>query len=307
MDLLDSMKVYVLAVEKGSLSAAAAQAGISATMAGNHVRALEGRLGMQLMHRTTRRQHLTAFGEDYYARCKEILRLVDETDVQAQAMQLAPAGTLRISAPVTFGTEALVPALAAYLKHYPNIDIDLDLSDRVVDLMQDGFEAAIRIGHLPPEANLIARPLAPYRLMICAAPDYLARRGTPALPSDLAQHDCLSFGAADVVQWRLTRGDHICRVPVSGRVKVNNGPALRTAALHGLGIVLQPAILLADDVRAGRLVQLFPEYELPSRPMHVVFLPDRYRSPRLRSFIDYLTQQFTLPHPTLSHTLVQQP
>lgn len=297
MDLLDSMQVYVLAVEKGSLSAAAAHSGMSATMAGNHIKALEQRLGTQLMHRTTRRQHLTAFGEDYYARCKEILRLVLETDVQAQTMQLAPAGQLRVSAPITFGTQALMPALPDYLARYPEVRVDLDLSDRVVDLMQDGFEAAIRIGHLPPDAGLIAKPLAPYRLMICAAPAYLERRGTPRLPSDLAGHECLSFFPAAVAEWRLTRGEHICRVPVSGRLKVNNGQALRAAALHGLGIVLQPAILMEEDVRAGRLVQLLGDYALPSRPMHVVFLPDRYRSPKLRSFIDYVTARFALPHP----------
>jgi DNA-binding transcriptional LysR family regulator len=292
MDLLDSMKVYVLTVEKGSLSAAAAACGMSATMAGNHVRGLEQRLGMQLMHRTTRRQRVTAFGEDYYARCKEILRLVAETDVQAQAMRLAPAGLLRVSAPVTFGTEALTPALSDYLARYPEVDVELDIADRIVDLMEDGCEAAIRIGQLPPDSSLVARPLAPYRLMLCASPGYLARRGTPETPADLARHDCLSFGAAHINQWRLQRDHDVCQVPVSGRVRINNGQALRMAALGGLGIVLQPAILLEADVRAGRLVRLFPDYELPSRPMHVVYLPDRYRVPRLRSFIDFVVERF---------------
>jgi DNA-binding transcriptional LysR family regulator len=291
MDLLDSMKVYVLTVEKGSLSAAAAASAMSATMAGNHLRALEERLGMQLLQRTTRRQHLTAFGEDYYARCKDILRLVAETDVQAQNMRLAPTGTLRISAPVTFGSEALTPALSDYLERYPEVSVELDLSDRVADLMEDGFEAAIRIGHLPPDAGLIARPLAPYRSMICAAPDYLARRGTPQVPEDLEGHACLSFGCAQT-HWRLARDGREWRVPVAGRVQVNNGQALRAAALHGLGIALQPAILLEADVRAGRLVPLLSGYTLPSRPMQVVFLPDRYRSPRLRSFIDYMVERF---------------
>lgn len=296
MDLLDSMKVYVLTVDKGSLSAAAAECGISSTMAGNHLRALETRLGAQLMHRTTRRQHLTAFGEDYYLRCKEILRLVAETDVQAQTLQLAPAGLLRISAPVTFGAEALMPALPDYLARHPEVDVDVNLSDRVVDLMQDGFEAAIRIGQLPADAGLIARPLAPYRMMVAAAPAYLARRGQPATPADLANHDCVVFGATAIAHWRFTRGDEVCRVAVYGRVKVNIGQGLRNAALQGLGIVLQPAILLADDVRAGRLVQLFADYELPSRPMHVVFLPERYRTPKLRSFIDYITHRFATPN-----------
>lgn len=291
MDLLDSMKVYVLAVEKGSLSAAATACRISATMAGNHLRTLEKRLGMQLLNRTTRRQHLTAFGEDYYTRCKEILRLVAETDVQAQNLQLAPAGKLRISAPVTFGTEALMPALAVYLERYPEVSVDVVLSDHVVDLVEEGFEAAIRIGQLPDSA-LIAKSLAPYRLMICASPAYLARRGTPEKPEDLSQHECLSFAPAALAHWRLTDHDGACRVPVSGRLQVNHGQALRVAALHGLGIVLQPAILLEADVRAGHLVQLFPTHELTSRPMSVVYLSDRYRSPKLRSFVDFLVERF---------------
>lgn len=292
MDLLDSMGVYVLAVEKGSLSAAAAACGISATMAGNHLRTLEKRLGMQLLNRTTRRQQLTAFGEDYYTRCKEILRLVSETDAQAQNLQLAPAGKLRISAPVTFGTEALMPALAVYLERYPEVSVDVALCDRVVDLVEERFEAAIRIGELPDSTALIARPLAPYRLMICASPDYLARRGTPARPEELSGHECLAFSTAALAHWRLSGAEGASRVAVSGRLQVNQGQALRVAALHGMGVVLQPSILLEADVRAGRLVQLFPGHELPSRPMSVVYLPDRYRSPKLRSFVDFLAERF---------------
>jgi DNA-binding transcriptional LysR family regulator len=291
MNLLDSMNVYVLAVEKGSLSAAAAACGISATMAGNHLRTLEKRLGMQLLHRTTRRQHLTDFGQDYYLRCKEILRLVAETDAQAQSLQLAPAGKLRITAPVSFGTEALMPALSEYLGRYPEVSIDVALSDRVVDLVEEGFEAAIRIGELP-DSMLIAKPLSPYRLMICASPDYLARRGTPSKPEDLSRHECLSFSPSAVAHWRLRDQEGAYRVPVMGRLQVNHGQALRVAALHGLGIVLQPAILLEADVEAGRLVQLFPSHELPTRPMSVVYLPDRYRSPKLRSFVDFVVQRF---------------
>jgi DNA-binding transcriptional LysR family regulator len=291
MDLLESMKVYVLAVEKGSLSAAATASGISATMAGNHLRVLEQRLGMRLLNRTTRRQYLTAFGDDYYQRCKEILRLVAETDAQAQNLQLAPAGRLRVTAPVTFGAEALMPALAGYLERHPQVDVDVVLSDRVVDLVEEGCEAAIRIGYLPDSA-LIARPLRPYELMICASPGYLARRGTPARPEELGGHECLSFSTAALAHWRLTGEDGDLCVPVAGRVQVNNGQALRVAAVHGMGIVLQPSILLAEDVKAGRLVRLFPEHALPSRPMNLVYLQDRYRSPKLRSFVDFMAERF---------------
>jgi DNA-binding transcriptional LysR family regulator len=218
---------------------------------------------------------------------------VAETDVQAQNLQLAPAGKLRITAPLTFGAEALMPAMAVYLERYPEVSIDVALSDRVIDLVEEGFEAAIRIGQLP-DSSLIARPLAPYRLMICASPDYLARKGTPRQPADLSQHECLSFSPAALAHWRLTgHQDDVCSVPISGRLQVNHCQALRVAALHGMGIVLQPTFLLETDVRAGRLVQLFPTHALPSRPLSVVFLRDRYRSPKLRSFVDFLVERFS--------------
>lgn len=296
MDLLDSMKVFVLAVEKGSLSAAAAACGISATMAGKHLQSLEKRLGTRLLNRSTRRQHLSSFGADYLQRCKEILRLVAETDAQAQQLQLAPTGRLRISAPVSFGTEALMPVLPEYLERHPQVSIDLSLSDRVVDLVEEGFELAIRIGAVTDPA-LIARPLAPYRLMICASPAYLARCGTPARPEDLSRHECLAFTPAAAAPWRLAGPAGVSQIPVAGRLQINHGQALRVAALHGLGIVQQPAILLEADVREGRLVQLFASHELPSRPMSAVFLPDRYRSAKLRSFVDFVLARFGAPQP----------
>ncbi|MDH0463682.1 LysR family transcriptional regulator [Stenotrophomonas sp. GD03993] len=291
MDLLDSMKVYVLTVEKGSLSGAAATLGVSATMAGKHLRSLEARLGMQLLNRTTRRQHLTSFGEDYYTRCKEILRLVAETDAQAQHQKLAPAGKLRITAPVIFGTHALMPALAIYMARYPEIALDVVLSDRVVDLAEEGFDAAIRIGELPENAPLVARPLTPYSLTMCASPGYLAHQGIPETVEDLQHHECLSFSPTALSYW-LGTGEDVRRRSVSGRLQINNGQALRIAALNGMGIVLQSTLLLEEDIQAGRLIQLFPEQGLPSRPMSVVYLPDRYHSTKLRSFVAFLMEHF---------------
>ena len=293
MDLLGSMEVFVQIVERGSLTAAATACSISPTMAGNHLRALEQRLGMKLLNRTTRRQNLTAFGQDYYTRCQEILRLIADADSQAQDLHASPAGMLRVTAPVTFGNQALIPALADYLAQYPAIRMDLVLSDRVTDLVAEGFEAAIRIGNLP-DSNLIAQPLAPYRLLLCASPAYLARRGTPRTPDDLATHECLSFSHVAFEEWRMQNHESGIRVPGTARLQLNNGQGLRVAALHGLGITLQPAVLLEHDVAAGRLVQLFPDYPLPIRQMNLVYLPDRYRSARLRSFVDFVTARFGL-------------
>jgi DNA-binding transcriptional LysR family regulator len=290
MNLLESMQVYVLAVEKGSLSAAASALDISATMAGKHLRALEGRLGMQLLSRTTRRQHMTAFGEAYYGRCKEILRLVEETDAQAQHHRLAPAGKLRISAPVIFGTHALVPALSTYMDRYPEVSVELVLTDRVVELTDEGFEAAIRIGMLADTTHLVARPLSPYRLTLCASPAYLARHGTPHSVQALRQHQCLSLDPAALSHWLGNEAMSAEQLP--SRLQINNGEALRLAALQGLGIILQSSLLLAADIDAGGLVPLLPAHGQHGRPMHVVYPHDRYHSTRLRSFVEFLIERF---------------
>ena len=216
---------------------------------------------------------------------------MEETDAQAQHQQLAPAGTLRISAPVIFGTHALVPALAEYMARHPGVRVEVTLSDRVVDLAEEGFEAALRIGTLADSSMLVARALAPYRLMMCASPAYLARHGTPRSLQDLALHQCLSFEPSALAQWLQADAGELERVP-GGRLQINNGEALRTAALHGLGIVLQSALLLAADIDTGRLVQLFPEFGQTGRPMHVVYAHDRYHSTRLRSFLDFLVERF---------------
>lgn len=290
MDLLTSMEVFVRAVDAGSLSAAATACGMSATMAGNHLRSLESRTGMRLLNRTTRRLHLTEFGETYYVRCQEILRLVTAADRHAQSRQTLPAGRLRVTAPVSFGNAVLVPTLSDYLASYPDIDVELTLSDRTMDLLEDGFDAAIRIGKLG-DARLVARPLAQYRMMVCASPAYLAARGTPGHPNELARHECLAFSVSAGGAWKFQRRDETFSVKVSGRLSVNQGDALRVAALRGMGIVMQPEALLQADVEAGRLVQLFAGYQLPSRPMHLVYLPD-HRSPKLRSFADFVVQRF---------------
>jgi DNA-binding transcriptional LysR family regulator len=165
------------------------------------------------------------------------------------------------------------------------------LNDRTVDLIDEGFEAAIRVGRLR-SGDLIARPLQPYGMLVCASPAYLRSHGTPKTPDDLLRHECLGFSLGSKAAWRFSKGGKEWSVPVRGRLQVNSGQALRVAALHGMGIVRQPAALLGEDVAAHRLVRLLPAYELPSQPMHLVYLQDRYRSPRLRSFVDFIVERF---------------
>ena len=299
MDLFQAMSVYVKVVESGSMTAAAQACGLSTTMVGNHLRALEQRLGVSLLKRTTRKQSLTEFGGQYYQRCLEVLGLVaDSEHLAEQAHSEIPKGTLRITAPPAFGTERLAPALSEFSRRYPLIKLYVVLSNERMDLIDSGFDVAIRLGELETP-GLIARPLQDYTITLCASPDYLARQGTPQTPEDLRQHDCLAFAYpatddwrnADKL-WRMTGAEGEIEVEVSGSLTLNSSQGLRQAAVHGMGIVMLPDALVRPDLEAGKLVALLPTYQLPSRPMHLVYRQDRYRLPKLRAFVDFVVEQF---------------
>lgn len=288
MDRLASMTAFVRAAELGGFAPAAQALGISPTMVGLHVRALEDRLGSRLLNRTTRRQSLTEVGRLYYERCRQILSDLEDADRTASQLRAAPRGRLSVNAPVSFGVHALTPVIADYLAAYPEVEVDLAVNDRVIDLVEEGFEVAVRVGPLS-DSGLVARPLAPYQLVVCASPDYLARFGEPRRPEDLARHNCLAFerwGAPHV--WTFQNGE---AAAVRGVLRANNGEALRVAALRGLGIIKQPSVLLADDLRSGRLVRLLPDYDSPARPIHLIYLPDRRPTPKLRTFIDFVLER----------------
>lgn len=290
MDDLRSMAVFVRTVDLGSLAAAAEREGISPTMAGNHLRSLERKLGAKLLNRTTRSHSLTEAGRSYYEKARRILDLVAEAHAGVEAEQQAARGKLRIAAPLSFGTERLAPALGEFLTCFPEISVELSLNDRLVDLVEEGFDAAFRIGALA-DSSLVARRLRPYRMWVCASPDYLRRQGTPERPAELAGHDCLFFSYAGG-EWKFDADGKRETVAVQGRFQVNSGQALRVAARAGMGIILQPEVLLAEDVASGRLVRLFPDLEIPTRPMNLVYLRDRHMPPRLRHFIDFALQRF---------------
>lgn len=293
MDRFTSMAMFVRVVERGSFAAAAEGSGMTPTMVGNHVRELERRLKGRLINRTTRRQSLTELGRRYHARCLEILTLVDSAELDAREMQVSPRGRLRVSCPVTYGTRALVPVLANYLDRYPDVEVELSLNDRLVALAEEGFDAAIRVGELP-DSGLIARPLRPSPRVACASPAYVTRHGHPQVPADLAQHNCLAFLFASGPErdWRFPRpdGKGYERINVRGRLDVNGGMALREAALAGLGVILQPELMLKEDLEEGRLVRLFPDWPAPTWPVHVVHLPDTHMTPKLQSFIAFLQE-----------------
>lgn len=301
MDLFQSMSVYVRVVESGSMTAAALQCEMSTTMVGNHLRALEQRLGVQLLQRTTRRQRLTEFGSVYYQRCLEVLGLVADSERLAEQTLDEPRGILRVTAPLTFGVERLAPALSEFSLQCPQVKLDVILTNRRPDLLESGLDVAFRLGHFD-QSNLIARPLIDYTLTVCASPEYVARRGMPLTPEELRQHDCLSFAypAGDdwqsvEKQWRLSGPDGEIMVDVKGPMLINSSAGLHQAARTGMGIVMLPDALVEQDLRDGRLVVVMPDYQPPNRPMHLLYAPDRYRLPKLRRFVEFAMQMWGRP------------
>jgi DNA-binding transcriptional LysR family regulator len=298
MDLLKAMTVFVRVVESGSLTAAAVACDLSPTMVGSHLQALEARLGTRLIHRTTRKQQVSAFGQTYYERCVEILGLIDDSERLAHDHLATPRGRLRVTAPIVFTSECLMPVIAGYGERYPEVKLDIVATDAVVDLVNDGFEAAIRIGPLG-NPDLVARPLKPYRLVLCASRAYLKARGTPATPDALRLHQCLTYAYPPRSEWYAAQPEWVLDgkqgrevVRVDGNLKIDNADALRRAVLRGLGIAMLPAILVDGDLRAKRLVQVLPDYAAPERQLNLLYLREQHSSPKLRSFIDFVVERF---------------
>lgn len=292
MDRLLSMTAFAKAVELGSFSAAGEALGLSSQLVGKYVQTLEQQLGVRLLNRTTRRQHLTDIGKTFYERVKIILAEVEAAEALAAETRATPRGRLRINAPVSFGIHALSPRLPEYLHAYPEVSIDLSVSNRYVDVIEDGFDAVFRVGELS-DSGLIARPLAPYRLVLCAAPAYLSAHAPIHHPHDLAQHECLGFSHSELRKhWTFDGPEGRITVPVSGRLMVDSGESLLPIAIAGMGVLLQPLELVQKDLSARRLVEVLPDFKIPTRPMHILYAPDRRITPKLRSFIDFAVAVF---------------
>lgn len=292
MDRLGSMQVFVKAVELGSISAAALELNLSSQLAGKQIRALEQGLGIQLLQRTTRRQSLTDGGSIFYERAKNILAEMEAAEAMVAQTRSKPRGRLRVSAPITFGSRALAPSLPEYLQQHPEVSVNLSLTNRTVDLIDEGFDVVFRTGELP-DSGLLARRLAPHRLVLCAAPTYL--KTAPALhkPEDLPNHECLMFVLTSLrTQWSFDGPDGRVSVPIAGRFSTDSGEALRAAAVAGMGVLLQPYELVNEELQAGRLARLLPDYEPVARPLHALYAPDRRMTPKLRSFLDFAVQKF---------------
>ncbi len=285
MDRLTSMAVFVRVVEKGSFIAAAEEMDISPTMVGKHIRYLEQRLNASLLNRTTRRQGLTATGRMFYERCRRLLADAEDAEASARAQQDSPSGLLRISAPVTFGNRILTPILTEFLQSHPEVEAEVVLSDRKVDLIEERYEVAFRIGPVADD-GLVARTLPDYRMTLAASPHYLAQRGAPTSPQQLVTHSCFGFSQWDGNHlWRLQGPEGEISVPVKPRLRMDSGEGIRRAALAGFGIALHAEMLLNEDIDSGQLIRVLPDHSPLPRPMHLVYLPERRQSPKLEAFI----------------------
>lgn len=290
MDKLRGMEVLVAVAEGGSFAAAAQHLEMSAVMVGKYVQQMESHLGARLIQRSTRRQSLTEAGATFVEDCRRVLEQVRWAESAVERSRAEPQGLLRVTAPVTYGSQVVAPLLAGYLQQHPHVRADLQLTDSVMDLHGDGIDVAVRIGSVIDE-SLVARALMPYRMVIAAAPGYLQRRGRPQTPAELAQHDCLSHSVWQRrSEWTMQDDDSAVQWPEQARLACNHGDGLREAALQGLGLVMQPEVLLADDLAAGRLVPVLQRYVPPERPVHLVYPADRRRLPKVARFIEHVVQ-----------------
>ncbi|HYE00940.1 MAG TPA: LysR family transcriptional regulator, partial [Alphaproteobacteria bacterium] len=269
MDKLAALTVFRRVVERGGFAAAARDLGLSNPAVSKQIAALETGLGARLLNRTTRRLALTEDGRAFYERTCRILDDLAEAELAVGDAARAPRGTLKVNAPMSFGLAQLAPRLPEFMALHPGVTVDLALDDRVVDPLEGGFDVALRIRTHLPDSSLVARRLAPVGRALVAAPAYLARRGAPADPDDLAGHDCLTYAlAAQPGRWAFDGPDGRREVAVRGRLVANNALALRLAVLAGQGLTLTPRFVVADDIAAGRLVPLLPDWRAEGHALY---------------------------------------
>jgi DNA-binding transcriptional LysR family regulator len=292
MDKLVSLRAFAKVVEHGSFSEAARDMRLSRSAVSKYVIDLEQELGVQLLNRTTRSASPTDNGRVYYDRCVAILAEIEEADLAVAHLQAEPRGMLRVNAPMSFGTLHLGRAVATFMERYPELQIELMLSDQQLDTVQEGFDVTIRIADLA-DSSLIARRIVPARRVLCASPGYLKRRGTPRHPRELRDHDCLRYGhLATGVQWKLTGNDGDHWLQVSWRLCTNNAEVLRDAAVSGRGIALLPTFIAGPELRRGKLKVILPGYRAPELSVCALYPPTRHLSMKVRVFIDFLVERF---------------
>jgi DNA-binding transcriptional LysR family regulator len=292
MDRLKSLTTFVQVVDNGGFSAAARRLDMSPTMASEHVQALEEQLGARLLQRTTRKISLTEIGQAYYQNAARILAELEEADRLAGALQPAPRGRLRLHVG-THIVRFVAPVLAEYMKLYPDLAVELTTGERMVDLIEEGFDLAIR-ATVPADSSLVIRQLSAWRHVPCAAPSYLEARGRPEHPADLVQHNCLRYAFYPYGdEWRFTGPDgQQASARVKGSLRTNNAEALRIAAIEGIGIFLAPGFLIGEDLAAGRVIPLLERYRPVAFAINAIY-PTRHQvTAKVRAFIDLAVERF---------------
>lgn len=294
IDQLAALRALRRVVELGSFTAAAEALGLSHTAVLRQIKQLEAHLGAQLLNRTTRRFALTDAGKQYYEASRQILDALDDADRAVTAQQARPSGTLRINAPMAFGTLELAAWLSAFMAQYPELTVDLVCNDRIVDLIEDSFDVALRLTRGLPDSTLIARRLADSPLLLAASPAYLKQHGAPRTPAELARHNCLVYTQAQHPRiWTFrSPGGGEESVNVQGNLQANTSVALRAAALAGLGIISAASFIVHEDVQRGALTALLPDYPQRPRELYALYPQSRHQSPKVRAFIDFATAHY---------------
>ncbi len=290
MDRMSAMVAFSRVVETGSFSEAGRRLGLSKSQVSKLVAALEQRLGAQLLHRTTRKLSLTELGRSFYERCAQIVREADEAERAVIHAQTTSGGLLRVNAPTSFGHLALAPAVSVFLSRHPELRVELFLDDRQVDVIEGGFDVTIRVASRLSDSSLIARRVAASRIVVCATPDYLARRGVPATPDELGAHDCLVYAYRERWHFRGAAGEQ--SVGVSGPLVANNGDALREAALAGLGLVQIPSFIVSAELASAELQAVLEAFEDESPAIWALYSPTRHLAGKVRAFIDFVAERF---------------
>ncbi|OIR09940.1 HTH-type transcriptional regulator DmlR [mine drainage metagenome] len=294
MDRLAKMSAFARVVETGSFSAAAQQLRLSATMVSKHVRELEDQLGVKLLNRTTRRVSLTDVGAFFYERCAPLLTELDELEHMTSHMHTSPRGLVRVSAPPTFGAARIAPALVDFAALYPDVTVELILTDRTVDLIEEGFDLAVHMGD-SPDSSYLTRRLTRFSTIICSTPDYLARRGEPTHPKELEEHNCILPVVPGLArEWTFIGPDQQrIEVKPGGGIRTNSPAAQLAATLRGYGLTLQPSYYVSEELRTGKLVHVLKAFRAPEIPVRLLYLPGRHMSAKLRVFITFLCDRFT--------------
>jgi DNA-binding transcriptional LysR family regulator len=294
MDRFENARVFTTVVEAGGFTAAAERLGLSRAATSKHVRQLEERLGARLLNRTTRRVNVTDAGRRFYEQCRRILAELDEAERAAGELHNEPRGELRVIAPTNFGLTDIGTAITDLIAEYPRLRITLTMNDHVTDPIEAGYDIAISVG-MPrgTSSSLVVRKLNTARRVLCAAPDYLKRRGTPQSPEDLAAHDCLSYSYVAVPEeWHLIGTDGERVVKVSGPIVTSHRHVLRTAAIRGFGIAYGPIDFFRDDLNTGRLQPVLPNYQLPEATIYAVYPASRQLSAKVKVFNEFMARHF---------------